>query len=33
MIDRGGSRQTISVTPEAAKDGNSIFQSDDDSSD
>jgi serine protease Do len=33
MIDRGGSRQTISMTPEAAKDGNSIFQSDDDSSD
>jgi S1-C subfamily serine protease len=30
MIDRGGSRQTISVTPEAAKDGNSIFQSGDD---
>src|SRR4051812_38831893 len=30
-IDRNGSRQTISVTPEAAKDGNSLFQSTDDS--
>jgi serine protease Do len=30
-IDRNGSRQTISVTPEAAKDGNSFFQSTDDS--
>jgi serine protease Do len=29
-IDRDGNRQTISVTPEAAKDGNSIFQSVDD---
>jgi len=29
-IVRGGNRQTISVTPEAAKDGNFFFQSDDD---
>ncbi len=29
-IDRNGSRQTISVTPEASKDGNMFFQNDDD---
>jgi len=33
MIDRGGARQTLSVTPEAAKDGNSIFQDDNDNID
>jgi len=30
-IDRNGSRQTISVTPEPAKGGNSLFQTTDDS--